>query len=848
VKLISKVILIVSAVFICGVGLVYTVSRFIFIRGLQDIEEQNTMTQVEQAAGVLTYLINDLETNTADWAGWDDTYRFMSDLNEDYIKSNLVDSTFTTLKLYTVLYINLSGNIVYSKAYDYENNREIAVSEELLSHFRSGSPLLVNPENDSIYAGVLEIADQPVLVSTQPILTSDKEGPSRGTLVFSRFLNEDAISELSSIVQFPISVYPISSKEPQDIQDAAEILMTGQNSFISPLNNDTVAGYSLLNDLYGKASFILKVEVPRDTYLLGQKVSSYYIFSIIGIGILIALLIWLFIQKNIISRIALLISGVNRIADTGNTSTRIALTGTDEVSVVAGTIDGMLEALEEAGKEIRSSENRYRLLADNATDVIWSTDKDLRITYVSPSVYRLTGSRPEDLIGTEITGLFDEPARDEVLTYFRSEIYKESPSADKVGSPSYEIQIKRKNESLIWVDVRVSVVNDNDGNTISFVGIARDIAERRQAEQLYRTLANSSTVGVYIYQDGLYKFVNPRFQELTGYSEEALLKMNPRDIVNREDISQARENAIRMLKGEFTSPYEFRVIHPSGEIRWAMETVSSIVYNGKRATLGNFMDITESKIARSELEKLYAEEIVLRQSLEEEIQKRVEFTRALVHELKTPITPVLAAVELLLEEVDDKRIMRLVKSIDRSAANLNQRIDELLDLARGEMDMLVLNTESIDTLAFFNELSNDMMPVALRNKQKIKFDLPDSMPMIQADKGRLRQVVTNLFSNAFKFTPEGESITLRARTDDDNLIVEVSDTGSGISEEDLKRLFQPYFRRTTDRERLSGLGLGLALSKYFIELHGGKIWVESTVGKGSIFHFTIPIEHENLEE
>ncbi|NLE08224.1 MAG: PAS domain S-box protein [Dehalococcoidales bacterium] len=731
-NLISKAILIVGAVFICGVGLVYAVSRFIFIKGLEDIEQQTTSVQVEQAVGVLNYLITDLETDTADWARWDDTYRFIEDRNEEYIQSNMVDTTFTTLKLNTVLYIDLSGIIVYSRAYDIENNIVIPVSDELLGYFSPGSPLLISPESDSIFAGILEIDGKPVLVSTQPVLTSNSDGPARGTLVFCRLLNETTIDELSGIVQFPILVYPVSSDLPQDILDASAALATGETQYISPLGNETVAGYTMLDNIFGQPTFIMKIETPRDTYRLGEVVSSYYIFSILGIGILTAFLVWYFIQRRVISRIALLISGVNRIAETGDTSTRIALTGTDEVSIVAGTIDGMLGALEEAGKEIRASETRYRLLSENVMDVIWSTDQNVIITYMSPSVFQLTGFRPEELVGTSLIDLLDETERTEASEEFSRQFTASGTDTDGAAfSGPFEVRLRRKDGSTIITEVRPSAIKDADGNVTGFVGITRDIVERKHAQ--------------------------------------------------------------------------------------------------------------------NELEKLYAEEKVLRQSLEEEIQKRVEFTRALVHELKTPITPILAAVELLLEEVDNERLMRLVQSIDRSSANLNLRIDELLDLARGEMDMLILNTETIDILSFFNDLSNDMIPVALSNRQTLEFILPESLPHIQADRGRLRQIVTNLLNNAFKFTPEGGTITLRVTLEGRNLRVEVSDNGPGISEEDLKRLFQPYFRRTTDRDRLSGLGLGLALSKFFIELHGGQIKVESELGKGSVFCFTIPVE-QGLQE
>jgi PAS domain S-box-containing protein len=844
-----KVLLIITAVFICAVGLIYAVSRLTFIKGLEEIEEQNTSVQVEQAVGVLTYLINDLESDTADWASWDDTYEFIQDHNQEYIESNLVDETFTTLKLNTMLFIDHLGNIVYSKAYDIESEKEIPVSTDLLDHFYRDRPLLSIMEQQQVISGILEVEHGLMMVAAQPILTSENEGPALGILVFVRPLNEDTIQELSGIVRFPITVLPIDTIDSQSLKDILASLQAGQEVAVLPRDKNFVAGYSLINDIYDQTAFVLSVEIPRDTYHLGERVSVLYILSVLGVGILVGFFAWLLIQKRILSRITLLIRGVNRIAETGDTSIRIGLSGSDEVSVVAGTIDGMLGALEEVGKEVRQSESRYRLLADNVMDVIWSTDKDLYFTYISPSITQLTGYSVEEMLGKNLKDQLEEDTLPAALRAFNRESAKVVQDKGTTGSsPSYEIQLMKKDGIKIWAEIRLTAIRDDMGETVGYVGVARDIGERRQAEQLYRTLANSATVGVYIYQDGLFKFVNPQFQELTGYSESELLNMNPRTIVHPDYQSMARENAIKMLKGELHSPYEFQVIHPSGEIHWAMETVSSIEYNGKRATLGNFMDITESKLAREELEKLFIKERELRESLEEEIQKRIEFTRALVHELKTPITPVLAAVELLMEEMSDTRLGRLVESINRSANNLNSRIDELLDLARGETDMLQIDMEVVDTLSLFNDVGYEMIPLALRNKQVLNFELPDSLPRIEADRGRLRQIVMNLLNNAFKFTPEGGKVTLRASSDEENLIVEVEDTGPGINQEDLERLFEPYFRRTTDRERLSGLGLGLALAKNFVELHGGRIWVESKLGKGSIFHFTLPIRQNDNKE
>jgi signal transduction histidine kinase len=243
----------------------------------------------------------------------------------------------------------------------------------------------------------------------------------------------------------------------------------------------------------------------------------------------------------------------------------------------------------------------------------------------------------------------------------------------------------------------------------------------------------------------------------------------------------------------------------------------------------------------------YENEKTLRHNVEEEINKRIEFTRALVHELKTPITPILVALELLQESIKDERLLQLLQSMDRSATHLNNRINELLDLARAETNRLEINVETVNIKTLCQQVGQTMGVVALQKEQKLLIEIPERLPFVTADNGRLRQVVANLLTNAIKFTPSGGTITLKARQENDKVHVEIHDTGPGISEEDQKRLFEPYHLRIGDKERLSGLGLGLALSKKFIELQGGEIFVNSRLGKGSTFGFTLPIRNSRKE-
>ncbi len=373
-------------------------------------------------------------------------------------------------------------------------------------------------------------------------------------------------------------------------------------------------------------------------------------------------------------------------------------------------------------------------------------------------------------------------------------------------------------------------------------GMETPAGREGQEEELLRIFRASSPIGLFIVQDGKFKFVNDIFHRVFAVdSPDELLGTSPMSLVLPEDREMLRENAIKMLKGESSSPYKYRIVTRNGEVRWMLEGVVSVQYQGRRATLGHAMDITEREQAQEKLEELYERERKLRRELELEGRRRIEFTRALVHELKTPLTPILSSSELLASELHEEPLLSVARNIHRGASNLNSRIDELLDLARGEMGMLQVNPEPVDAVPLLRGIADDMAAVISSSGQTLALDMPPSLPLVWADEERLRQVVLNLLINASKFTGERGKIALKARQQDAYLIIEVQDNGPGISEGEQKRLFQPYQRRASDRERLGGLGLGLALCKYLVELHGGRIWVESEVGKGSTFSFTIPL-------
>jgi signal transduction histidine kinase len=251
---------------------------------------------------------------------------------------------------------------------------------------------------------------------------------------------------------------------------------------------------------------------------------------------------------------------------------------------------------------------------------------------------------------------------------------------------------------------------------------------------------------------------------------------------------------------------------------------------------------TKRKQAEEELWRLHEEEKEERIKLEREREERLQFLNALAHELKTPLTSIVASGGLLLEELKDRgqgQQVRLTENILSATEKLEARLSELLDMAKMESLSFKLNLELLDMRPLLQNIINELLPVATWKHQVLTLDIPPSAPMVNADRQRLEQVLLNLLTNAIKFSGEGGEIKLGLRKKGNEVVVTVKDNGPGISEEEQARLFTPYYRVEADRQRFPGLGLGLALSKQLVELHGGRMWVESKLGKGSTFYFSL---------
>ena len=507
-----------------------------------------------------------------------------------------------------------------------------------------------------------------------------------------------------------------------------------------------------------------------------------------------------------------------------------------------------------AQQELVDSEEKYRGLVEDVDEGYLIID-GLTIVFANRRCDEYMGVPQGGLEGRSIIDFVAPEVREAVM-----EGYRTAMSGGGLRQ-QLELDITREDGSSFPAEIRMKDIEFKGRPAVAL--LIRDIIERRQAEEeiahhtrrLRALLSIAQTVSQTLHLEELLDNALANIVEVMDADTGCIYLMDldekslrlrahrglPPEIIAQMEMSQIDEEqlqkALEMRKQSVTVvPFSVK-----GQL-YGLITVGSHSRRGFGPDDVDLLRAIGQQIGVGiEKARLFDEERRLRQELEEEMKRRVDFTRALVHELKTPLTVVLASSDLLVEELKEEPLLSLARNVNTGADNLSKRIDELLDLARGELGMLTLRPARMAPLPLLRGVADDVAPVAASHGQVLVVDLPPALPDIWGDEVHLRHVLLNLLDNAFKFTPEGGTITVRARAEGSFLIVEVEDTGPGIPQEEQARLFEPYHRVETDRERLSGLGLGLALGKTLVELHGGHIWVKSSIGEGSTFSFSIPL-------
>ena len=470
-----KTLIIIGVMLISLIAILYAVSQGIMLGSFGELEKEDTSKNVERALGALSDDISSLVTMTRDWARWDDTYNFIENGNTEYIEANPTDETIKGLRVNVMLFINSSGQIVFSKAFDLQKEQDMPVPQSLLGYISPGSILVYHPDTNSSVNGIILLPEGPMLISSEPIVTSQGEGPIRGALVWGRYLDPIETGRLAETTHLSLSIYRLDEKQMSaDFEAAHSSFSEGVKIVVRPLDAQYVAGYTLLNDIYGTPILMLRADMPRGIYQQGQNSMLYFMSSLIAAGLVFVAVVLLLLERLVLSPLSRLSSSVSSIGASGDLSARVMMAGRDELSSLANDINGMLGALERSHEALQESEEKFKRLVEDMNDGYFVV-QDSKVVFANV--------RSAEMLGHPEAEMNNKPV--EVL--LTPEVIKGLSEMQVRGSrgeatpQQYEMKLMMKDGMTRTVELGARLIDYGSKPAVSVV--MRDITERRKAEE-----------------------------------------------------------------------------------------------------------------------------------------------------------------------------------------------------------------------------------------------------------------------------------------------------------------------------------------------------------------------------
>jgi hypothetical protein len=517
-----------------------------------------------------------------------------------------------------------------------------------------------------------------------------------------------------------------------------------------------------------------------------------------------------------------------------------------------------LTARKAAEEALRESEERFRLMVESVQDyAIFVLDPRGRIRSWNRGAERIKGYTSEQIIGKHFSIFYTDDAR-------------------AIGHPEWELAVAardgryqeegwrvRSDGGLFWANVVITALFAPDGTLVGYAKVTRDLTERKKAEEslrenearLTRIVASATDAiistdenrNILVFNQAAERLFGVPADEAIGAPLDRFIPQRFRGVHGRH-MQRFGETGVT-TRSMHRTPGALPALRVDGTEFPVEATISQAVVGGHRIFTVVLRDVTERLRAEEERARALVQAEEARAAAEEANLTKSGFMATMSHELRTPLNAMLGYTELLLMGIPEPLPAASMQHVERlrlSARHLLQLIEEMLSFARLEAGKEEVDLQPVALADVLREVSAIVEPLAEGKSIAFRTEVRDAPETLRTDPRKLRQVLLNLLGNAVKFTTEGY-VELRTAREDGRLIFRVTDTGIGIPEEHLARLFEAFWQGDGTLNRTAeGTGLGLAIAERYVGMLGGEIQVRSVPGEGSTFSVLLPVEGEGV--
>lgn len=847
-KIRTKTNLIVFSTFLALLLIIYITFETILMHGFNRVEIEETKRNVLRVTEAISEIVSNLAVKVTDWAKWDDTYHFIEDKNSYYIASNLNEEVFSDLKINLILFFDKNRNLVYGREFTKEQLGATDISAQLLKCIQQATWLFEFNSETECRSGIACISSIPLFISSRPITTSEGKGPIRGTLIFAQHMEQHEIDKLSSITHLSVQISLIDSSS-NEIKTALKAISESNPFYVKPLNRHQIAGYTLLKDVMGKPMMIARIDTPRQIYHQGKITKMYMITAILFSGLVIGIILNKSLEKNLISRLTRLNSDVKSISDSGDPNLRVGVSGLDELSFLASSINKMIEALQMSESRSRIKTEQLRLIMNSLPTGLLTLDEHLNINpEYSPSAEKITGQT--SLAGKPFTSIIFPDEKQiiereklfDFLDVLRQDLFPEKELALLNPFPVINLQ----SEQPRWVKISYHKINRDPTSKNHILVDIEDITAEKQLEQkIQQSEQENIQLKILAEDPDLFKFFLFDMNQIIDKAQKNLAKFMVND--NQELLHEVFRD-IHTIKGTASS--------------FGLGNIAEMAGNLENC----FHSLKESKKNCTE-KIIYTTQYLLQLSTAlQEVKERTrkilgdEFSQSEDILLKIPLTTLnqlYCSIEQILK-TDQKQLALIAQQFQQFRAVPVKR-----GMAKAFKIVPSLQKRFATDISFTLDGGDLLIDCALASQL--------NTPMIHLLRNAFVHGIETVEERFVNGKNDQAQIKVHFEKTDSHLTFTVSDDGRGIDPENIRNIavksgyisqkeadkldnkqiiqiiLTPGFTTTEIVNEISGRGMGMnAVYNTVVNELNGSLDIQSEVNIGTSFSVKIPLMADSI--